>query len=91
MSSMKARNLSATFHVDVPDSKPWFPFPKDIAKLFSLKAGDVLAVSIITPKGKALYHGLAKLDTATNPYKMHISKILTKGKEIRVTVFHMPT
>jgi hypothetical protein len=81
---MQDRMVSVTFHVDVRDGKPWFRIPKAIAKLFSLKSGDVLAVSISTPKGETLYHGLAKLDSAATPYKMHIGKRLTKGKEIRV-------
>ncbi len=87
---MKARNISVTFHVDVQDDKPWFPLPKSIAELFELKAGNVLAVSISTPDGEPLYHDLAKLDTHTKNYKVHIGKILTKGAEIRVTACHPP-
>ncbi len=47
---MKARNVSVTFHVDVYNRKPWFPLPRAIARVFSLKAGDVIAVSISTPR-----------------------------------------
>lgn len=57
--------------------------PKAIAKLFSLKSGNVLAVSISTPKGETLYHGFAKLDSAITPYEVHVGKRLTKGKEIK--------
>jgi hypothetical protein len=87
---MKARHISVTFHVDVQNDKPWFPLPTSIAELFEMKAGDVLAVSISTPEGEPLYHGLAKLDTHSKNYKAHIGKILTKGTEIRVTACHPP-
>lgn len=59
---MKARNIGLIFHVDVSASEPRFEIPKSIAELFSLKSGDVLAVIISAPKGKPIYHGLAKLD-----------------------------
>ena len=62
---MKARNIGLIFHVDVSASKPWFHIPKSIAELFSLKPGDLLAVSISSPKGEPIYHGFAKLDSAT--------------------------
>ena len=84
------QNIGLTFHVDVSASKPWFQIPKSVAELFSLKSGDLLAVSISTPKGKPIYHGFAKLDSATTPYKMHIGRPLVKGKEIRVTASRPP-
>ena len=79
---MKARHISVTFHVDVQNDKPWFPLPTSIAELFEMKAGDVLAVSISTPEGAPLYHGLAKFDSHNKSYKAHVGKILTKGEEI---------
>jgi hypothetical protein len=87
---MKPRHISVTFHIDAQDDKPWFRLPKSIVELFGLKAGDVLAVSISTPQGAPLYHGLAKFDSHSKRYKAHVGKILTKGEEIRVTASRPP-
>jgi hypothetical protein len=64
---MKARNISVTFNVDVYDSRPWFQIPTAVAKLLGLKSGDVIAVSIATPKrGTSLsrsgQHGFGQTD-----------------------------
>ena len=87
---MKARNISVTFNVDVYDSRPWFQVPKSIAGLLALRSGDAIAVSVGTPEGEPLYHGLAKLDFHAKSCKAHIGKRLKKGDEIRVTAFHPP-
>ena len=87
---MKARNIGVTFHVDVYDSRPWFQVPKSITELLALKSGDAIAVSVSTPEGEPLYHGLAKLDFHTKSYKAHIGKRLKKGEEISVTASHPP-
>src|SRR5258706_14315093 len=87
---MKARNISVTFHIDVYDSKPWFQIPQAIAKLLSLKSGDVIAVSISTPKGEPLYHGLANMGSGREIYRSYVSKRLKKGEDIRVTVSRPP-
>jgi len=87
---MKARNISVTFHVDVYNSRPWFQVPKQIVRLLGLKSGRVIAVSVSTPEGELLYHGLANLHSGTEIYDAHISKRLTKGEEIRVTASRPP-
>jgi hypothetical protein len=87
---MKARNISVTFHVDVYDSRPWFQVPTAAAKLINLKSKDVIAVSIGTPKGELLFHGLAKMGSGKEIYRSYVSTRLKKGKEIRVTVSRPP-
>jgi hypothetical protein len=87
---MKARNISVTFHLDVYDSRPWFQIPTAIAKLLNLKSGDVIAVSITTPRGELLYHGLANMGSGKEIYRSYVSTRLKKGKEIRVTVSRPP-
>jgi hypothetical protein len=84
-----ARNMSVTFHTDVYKTKPWFHIPKSVARLLSVKSGDVLAVGISKPDGELIYHGLAKMDSRTE--MLHIGKILRRGDEIRVTVSHPPS
>ena len=87
---MKARNISVTFHIDVYDSRLWFQIPQAIAKMLGLKSGDVIAVSISTPKGKLLYHGLAQMGSGKEIYRAYVSKRLKKGQEIIVTVSRLP-
>jgi hypothetical protein len=79
-----------TFHINVYDSRPWFQIPQAIAKVLSLKSGDVIALSISTPKGKLLYHDLAKMGSGKEIYRTYVSKRLKKGQEIRVTVSGPP-
>jgi hypothetical protein len=81
---MTARNISVTFHTDVHNSRPWFQVPRAIARLLGVKSGDVLAVDLSKPSGELIYHGLAKLESGTEI--VHISHILKRGAEIRVTV-----
>ena len=87
---MNARNISVTFNVDVYDSRPWFQIPTAVAKLLGLKSGDVIAVSISTPKGELLYHGLANMGSGKEIYRSYVSTRLKKGEEIRVTVSRPP-
>lgn len=87
---MKARNISATFHVDVYDSKPWFQVPRAITKLLELKSNSVIAISISRPDGELLFHGLASMGSGTEIYRVYVSKKLKKGEEIRVTVSRPP-
>jgi hypothetical protein len=89
-STMKARNVSVTFNVDVYDSRPWFQIPTAVAKLLGLKSGDVIAVSIRTLKGKHPYHGLANMGSGKEIYRSYVSTRLKKGEDIRVTVSRPP-
>ena len=50
----------------------------------------MLAVDLNERDGKLIYHGFAKLDSATAVYDAHISKQLKRGQEIRVTVSLAP-
>jgi hypothetical protein len=76
--------------VDVYDSRPWFQIPTTVAKLLGLKSGDVIAVSISTPKGELLYHGLANMGSGKEIYRSYLSTRLKKGEEIRVTGVSSP-
>lgn len=87
---MNARNVSVTFNVDVYDSKPWFQIPTAVARLLNLKSGDVIAVSISTPSGDLLYHGLANMGSGKEIYRSYVSTRLRKGREIRVTASRPP-
>jgi hypothetical protein len=58
--------------------------------LLGVKSGDSVAVDINKPDGKLIYRGLAKMDSGTEVYDAHISKRLTRGEKIRVTVSLAP-
>jgi hypothetical protein len=66
----------------VYDRRPWFQIPTAIAKLLGLKSGDVIAVSISTPKGELLYHGLVNMGSGKEIYRSYVSTRLKKGEEI---------
>ena len=68
-----------------------FIFPSRLPSCFLSNQVTCLRSVSDSPKGEPIYHGFAKLDSATKPYKMHIGTPLVKRKEIRVTrhLFHL--
>jgi len=87
---MTARDFIVTFNTDVYDSRPWFQVPRAVARLLGVKSRDTIAVDIKRTDGTLIYYGLAKLDSGTEVYDAHISRRLTRGEKIRVTVSLAP-